>query len=573
MIETERYMETPYGDTNNSAADGGRYLSPAILIRYLVFLCAWTWSLCALSATLPTVTLTNPSAGAQSIYLHGSITLTATATATAAGASISAVKFFRGTTLIGSGTANGSTYTLDWTPAAVGNYSITAKATDSLGGVKASAAVVLSVQADLPPLWSLDAPADQSAYAISKPVIFKVTATPQAPNATIASVTIHIQIITTTTTIATVTATPVGNNVYQASWIDTWSIYGSEYHPEVVVTDTWGNTSRIAWPVQFATTDISPSVTFTEPTDTVTLAQNVPVVIRASGPYYAGGTYTTVMEILDGTTSLAKLPLSSAVDAKKEQYQFTWKPTTLGSHTLTTRFTNRLGLTASASHVVTVVPNTRAVSYVYADHINTPRVITRPDDNQMVWRWDQAEPFGDSQPNQNPSGLGAFVYNQHFPGQYYDAETGIYHNGFRDYDPSIGRYIQSDPIGLNGGINTYAYVRNNPLNFVDPLGLQSATYNIPAAPFVFPPGTFEHDVANKALDALSDAMHDAVDSIYEMAKGKGERGYSGGAGGTKTPDKHWKDDPDNPGWGWQKDPQTGKKTYKKRPPYIPPKCP
>ncbi len=108
--------------------------------------------------------------------------------------------------------------------------------------------------------------------------------------------------------------------------------------------------------------------------------------------------------------------------------------------------------------------------YIHSDHLDTPRKITRPADNRVVWNW-VPEAFGSSLPNQNPSGLGNFVFNLRFPGQYYDQETGLHYNMARYYNPKIGRYEQSDPIGLRGGINTYAYVGGNPVNYTDPLGL------------------------------------------------------------------------------------------------------
>jgi RHS repeat-associated protein len=122
--------------------------------------------------------------------------------------------------------------------------------------------------------------------------------------------------------------------------------------------------------------------------------------------------------------------------------------------------------------VATLSPNGSSISiyYVHTDHLGTPRKITRPSDNGLMWRWDP-DTFGSVGPNTNPAGLGTFTYNLRFPGQYALPESGLYYNYYRDLDPQTGRYVESDPIGLQGGINTYSYAGSNPISNIDPTGL------------------------------------------------------------------------------------------------------
>ncbi len=148
------------------------------------------------------------------------------------------------------------------------------------------------------------------------------------------------------------------------------------------------------------------------------------------------------------------------------------------------------------------------IFYIHSDHLGTPRVVTRstvatganapssatPSSpgaiNKAVWLWN-SDPFGTtaqtgaggsttSAPNKNPqnvTGIGSqvaaatFEQNLRMPGQVEDQETKKFYNYFRDYDSSVGRYSTSDPIGLAAGANTYGYVRQNPIKFIDSKGL------------------------------------------------------------------------------------------------------
>ncbi|MEE9335368.1 MAG: RHS repeat-associated core domain-containing protein [Granulosicoccaceae bacterium] len=114
--------------------------------------------------------------------------------------------------------------------------------------------------------------------------------------------------------------------------------------------------------------------------------------------------------------------------------------------------------------VLAIAPLQAATYFYHTDHLGTPQAVT-DENQQVVWQGEQ-DPFGENSPSVN-----LIEQNLRFPGQYFDAETGLHYNYFRDYDPSIGRYVESDPIGLDGGVNTYMYASARPIQNVDRLGL------------------------------------------------------------------------------------------------------
>jgi RHS repeat-associated protein len=119
-----------------------------------------------------------------------------------------------------------------------------------------------------------------------------------------------------------------------------------------------------------------------------------------------------------------------------------------------------------------------ALNHMYGietDQNETPRAL-RDADDRVVWRWD-GDAFGSAPADEDPDGDGYRVaFDMRFPGQVYDAESGLHYNYFRDYDPVTGRYLTVDPIGLDGtshgNWSPYLYASNAATHYVDPLGLQ-----------------------------------------------------------------------------------------------------
>lgn len=136
--------------------------------------------------------------------------------------------------------------------------------------------------------------------------------------------------------------------------------------------------------------------------------------------------------------------------------------------------------------------------FLHTDHLERPLVASGEAGNP-TWQA-LSESFGQTLIEQG----GATQINLRLPGQYWDAETGAHYNQQRDYDPGTGRYIQSDPLGLSDGVNTYAYAQNEPTAFTDPNG--ELAFLIPVGM-----GYARCVVACKATDALLAAIKSECD--------------------------------------------------------------
>ncbi|WP_245754432.1 RHS repeat-associated core domain-containing protein, partial [Candidatus Accumulibacter aalborgensis] len=224
--------------------------------------------------------------------------------------------------------------------------------------------------------------------------------------------------------------------------------FPGQYRVQLIVND--GQLSSALATVSVSVTNTPPTVSLSAPAAKQSFTAPVTITVSAEATDTTGN--ITEVAFYQGST-----PIGSATSAP---YRITWSNVPVGNYVLKARATDSGGATTWSAEVpITVAAGGVKVYYLHHDHLNTPRLVT-DETNKVVWRnTPLGEPFGMSLPEEDPDGDGqAFVLNLRFPGQYADRESGLNYNYLRDYSPEVGRYLQSDPIGLDGGINTYGYV-------------------------------------------------------------------------------------------------------------------
>jgi RHS repeat-associated protein len=190
-------------------------------------------------------------------------------------------------------------------------------------------------------------------------------------------------------------------------------------------------------------------------------ARNRLAAVQLNGPTVANYSYNALGERIG---KVATYP-----QAVNELYTYDEAGHLIGEYGTTNRDYVWLGdlPVAVVDNVISGSVTTSTVNYVTADQLGTPRAMSNAA-GTVIWQWAyQGNPFGEQQPTSSTG----YVLNLRYPGQYFDAESGTNYNLLRNYEPAIARYQQSDPLGLAGGIGSYAYVGGNPFSLTDPYGL------------------------------------------------------------------------------------------------------
>ena len=312
------------------------------------------------STAIPVVVETGPavaiSSPASNATYGAPATITVTASATASSGTIAKVDFYQGGTLIG--TATSAPYSVTWSNAAAGNYSLTAKATDSQGIATTSTAVPIIV--DTPPSVSLTSPVANTVFNVSASVTLSATAT--ASTGTIAKVDFYQG----GTLIGTATASP-----YSVTWSNaaagSYSLTAKATDSQGIATTSTAVPIIVDGPPVVSLTSPAPNASFTAPgTITLTASASSTTGTISQVAFYQGGTLIGVR-----TAS---------------PYSLTWSDVPAGNYSLTAQATDNSGVSAtSAAVAITVTSGGAAVYYLHNDHLNTPRMVM-DEQNVVVWR-------------------------------------------------------------------------------------------------------------------------------------------------------------------------------------------
>lgn len=398
------------------------------------------------AVTTSTLTISPTSANlAQSVTLSATVTgLTPTGTVT----------FKDGTTILGTGTLTGTgtvrKASLNTSFSTAGTHSITVEyAGDTDDATSVSAATNIAISS----ITSTALSANTSVAAVDNNVTYTAAVTGSNPTGV-------VTFSEGTTTLGSATLANVGGTMKATL---TTNFNSTGIHS--VSAAYAGDAQNVA--------SISSAIT----TQVITAPPPISITAPANNASYVTGAIsitTNAMESEGIITQVAFYEGTNLIGTSTEMpFSFNWTNVPNGSYTLSAIATDYKGTTTATSPVlITVTTGVATIYYIHTDQLDTPRLIT-DQTNNPVWRWDSTDPFANNPVNDDPNATGNhFTFNQRFPGQYYDSETNTHYNYFRDYDPSTGRYIESDPIGLDGGINTYGYVEANPLSYVDPEGLK-----------------------------------------------------------------------------------------------------